>query len=314
MQVSDKLFSKASEAAVLGSMIVDPQCIPTVTEWLERDSFFLPEHQTIFDAILTVWKQNPKFDGLLVRTELENRNQLQEIGGLSYLQKVVDSAPTAANAVHYAKVVAEKKRYRGLVESVEKMDKALEKAITVDEQIEQIQGLALSLDCNPVSTEVFTAVDHATNVAIATQDHREIISTGFRNIDSIIGGIEPGQLIVTAARPSMGKTALALDVALDIAKSGKSIVFFTLEMSHQSLIERACCSLGCVNLADIKCDCPTQSNLDQFYAASLELAKYPLTIHEGGATPEKQLAFIRKWKQAHGVDLVVVDYLQLMNG
>ncbi|MFC1762563.1 DnaB-like helicase N-terminal domain-containing protein [Planctomycetota bacterium] len=95
----------------------------------------------------------------MIRTELESRNQLQEIGGLEYLQKIVNSVPTAANAVHYAKVVAEKKRYRGLVVAIEKMFKALEEVVTVDEQIEQIQELALSLDCNPVNTEAYTTAD-----------------------------------------------------------------------------------------------------------------------------------------------------------
>lgn len=177
---------------------------------------------------------------------------------------------------------------------------------------QQIQDIALGIDAARSETESFDLSDYATKVVGAMPDHQDVIPTGFGSIDRIIGGVCPGDLAILAARPSMGKSALVLDSAVNMAKTGKSVVFFTLEMTHKALIERAACALANVNGSVLKSGNPPQDELSKVCEAAFELEKLDIVFHEGGTTPEKQRAFIQTRSKTRGVDVVVVDYLQLM--
>jgi len=142
----DRLTSGHAEAAVLASMVLDPKTIPVVLGILNCGSFFSEDHRLIFDAALAVWQRTSELDGLLLRAELEAHDQLDAVGGLDYLQRMIESTPSAANAVYYAEIVAEKARYRGLVSTVERMQTAINEPLSVDEQVERVLSLAVDLD------------------------------------------------------------------------------------------------------------------------------------------------------------------------
>jgi len=290
MQGIEKIDSRAPEAAVLGSMMLEPQCIGKVLDILPDDTFFwYPEHQIIYLQIVCKYFVNEQVDGLLIRDALDRTGQLEKIGGLDYLQRVLDSVPSAANAEYYAKAVKTHKKQRDLIIAAEDIQKIVAGPDKPGSQIEQIQQIAFSLESDIIQSNYYTFRESVKRVAAELKEQKEVIKTGFHNIDYIIDGFSPGELIILAGRPSMGKSALALQFALNMAKTGLSIVFFTLEMTHKGLIERA---LRAEQVDD--------------------LSKLDIVLHEGGQTPEKQIAFIKTRKHTHRVDAVFIDYLQLM--
>jgi len=312
---SDKLWSKEGEAATLASMMLERDCIPGVLAVVQADDFYLPENKPIFTALVELYGANAPTDAVALRTELKKMNELERIGGVEYIARILDSVPSAASAGYYAGVVRDRRQYRDLLQGIERMGKVLDEPLTVSEQVQAIQDIALSLEAEKAETEFFELSEHATAVVGAMPDHQDVIPTGFRNIDRIIGGLCPGELAVIAGRPSMGKSGVALDIALNMARAGKSIVFFSLEMGHKALIERAACSLARVNGAALKSGAiPPQREFAKVCEAAFALEKVDIVFHEGGMTPAAQLAFIRARKKSRGVDVVFVDYLQLMSG
>lgn len=309
----DRLCDRASEAATIGSMIVDHRMIPVVLEWVTADSFVCEEHRRIFETIIGVWRQNPggAVDGVLLRSRLEEAGQLTDVGGLAYLDQVVNTVPTAANARYYAQRVAAKGRYRELVAATEQMRRIVADGGDVEEQVAEVQRLAMSIECERAASDIYHVSEHASQVAIDTQGGSVSIPFGFHLLDSIVPGVAPGEQIIIAARPSMGKTAFACGVALNMAQAGKRVLLFTLEMSARSLMERLIATHAGVNLSKIKHH-PPQDVLDEFYRASVDLEKLPITIVENATTPERQAAVLQAMQQGQGVDVVMIDYLQLM--
>ena len=285
----DKLWSIEAEAAVLGSILEEPKCIGLVLPLLDDKSFFRPENQVIYNSLVTLHVAGIPVDPISLRTDLKSTNQLDRVGGVDYIQQLRDSVCSAAHAVYYAGVVKDRQRYRGMVRAVNEITEVPAEPITVDEQIERIQSLALGLEQGKPAAEYVTFESCVEKIAAETQEEKTFIGTGLRNIDRIIDGVAGGEMIVLAGRPSMGKSALALQIAINMASSGLSILFFSLEMSFRALIERA---------------------LKQKQVTSLK--SLDVVLHKNGQTPEKQIAFIRTRKQTHKLDVVFIDYLQLM--
>lgn len=311
---NEKLWSVSGEAGVLGSMIVSQECIAEVISILPDEScFFKVEHRQIYSALVRMYVAGTPVDAVSLRDELKKAGHLEGTNGVKYLARVMNSVPHAANALHYAKIVRDRQRYRQLLNNVEKMRGVVNEPLDLDEMIQKFRELSLEIEPAEAGGEWFDVKDHATEVAVRMRDHQETIETPFWNVNRIIGGVAPGELVIIAGRPSMGKTALALDFTLSWARADKAVTYFTLEMTHRALIERACCNLAGVDMTKIKGGNPSQEDLEKLYAAALELKELPIIVHEGGTTPEKQIAFVRAKKKARGVDVVVIDYLQLMS-
>jgi len=309
---AEKLLSIEAEAGVLGSMMLERDCIPGVLAVVQAEDFGKPEHSVIFSALVELYSANAPTDAVALRTQLKMMNGLERIGGVEYIARILDSVPSAASVEYYARVVRDRRQYRDTLDALERMRAVLDEPLTVPEQVQRIQDIALGIDAGKPEREFFELSDHATKVVGALPDKQDVISTGFRSIDRIIGGVSPGDLVILAGRPAMGKSALALGFALNVAKSGKSIVFFSLEMTHKALIERAACALAGVNSQTLRTDKPPQEDFAKVCEQAFVLEKLNIVFHEGGLTPEKQRAFIKARKKTHGVDVVVVDYLQLM--
>lgn len=309
----EKLWSVEAEAAVLGSMIIDSDCIANVLPILPtEDAFYKEEHRLIYTALLRLYTKKQPIDAIALRTGLKATNELDAAGGVEYIAKILESVPSSANALYYAGVVRDRQRYRDLITTAEQIRAVPDEPLGVDEAIQKIQDIALAMETGKTDTEFFTLADHAAKVAEAIKENQETVLTGFRNIDRLIQGIAPGEVCIIAGRPSMGKSALALGIALNIAKAGKSVLFFTLEMTHQALIQRAIISTGKVTVSRMS-EGLTDYEFGRAKESAAELERLNLVLHEGGTTPEKQIAFIRTRKKLHKVDVVFVDYLQLMN-
>jgi len=313
-KILDKLWSLSGEAGVIGSMILDRDVMPKVLSILpDEKAFFEPKHQQIFAALLALYAEGKPTDAICLRDELERRGQLEGIGGVPYIVKILDSVPSSANSEYYSRIVRERWQYRGLVGAVESMQGVLNEPLNADEQAERIRQLAANLPTNGEPKGCFTFKDNAEKVAAEIAKTDSSIPTSYRDIDRIIDGVRPGELVIIAGRPSMGKSALALGMALKAAKDGRDVLYVSLEMGHRSLIERAIGMAGDINISLLKRFPQTDKIYERANEAAHVISKYNLTIHDRLNTPQKLASFVAEQNKTKKVEIVFVDYLQLMS-
>jgi replicative DNA helicase len=244
--------SLAAEAAVLGSMLIDSDCIGHVVEILERDAFYRIEHRHIFDALIGLYEKNKGIgiDAVLLRDELVKRDQLEDVGGVEYIGRILDSVPSSANVTYYANVVKDKMLLRELIaasgeildncynqrgETRETLDEAERKIFAVTDK--NISGNAAAL--KDLVIRSFELIESRQGT------HVTGLATSFYELDDLTCGLQNGEMIVIAGRPSMGKTSLALNIAEHIGLMDKTpIAIFSLEMGRQQLAERFLCSIS----------------------------------------------------------------------
>jgi len=311
----DKVHSLEAEGAVLGSMILDPACISRVLPRLPRaDSFYLPEHQTIYEAIVALFTDGRPIDGVTVRTQLKEMGKLEEIGGPGYLQEILKTVPTSANSVYYANTVREKETERRLRSAIEEAATVVDEGGSVAERIAKVQEIILELQTGrnaPDYVEVKNVVGQVAGEMFETE--AEVVATGFREVDKLIQGFRPGEFGILAGRPSMGKSALMLSTALNMAKSGVPVLIFTLEMTPKALVERALCGLAGVDIMDVRSSEVGQDIREAICEQAFELRKCDIILSPVVQTPDQQRALIHRLKQTHDIGIAFVDYLQLMS-
>ena len=311
----NKYFSIEAEAGVLGSMLLDPEIITKILPRVPlSEAFFKEEHRIIYDALIKLYIAGTPIDAISLRTELKQQNQLEAIGGVSYLQKILESLPHAANGVYYAGVIRSMQKEREIISAVADIAAVPDDVGTPDEKIEQIQSVALSLV--PVSTGPdFIEIGSEAAIIAAemgtTQDGA--LKSGFKSIDRLINGFYPGELIILAGRPSMGKSALMLDFALNIAKGGSGVLLFSLEMTPRALIERAICNLACLDSQRVQAGHINADETTEIYNQAAELQKLNILISKVGEKPEQIAGLIHRLKQTHNISAVFLDYMQLMS-
>jgi len=312
---SDKLFSIEAEAGVLGSIILDPDCIPKVLPRLPRsEAFFKAEHRIIFDALVKLYIAGTPIDAISLRTELKRQNKLEKVGGVEYLRKILESLPHAANAGFYANVIREMQKEREVRRAVAEITSIPDEPGTVSEKILKLQELALALEPVEAGPDFVEVGSLATLIATEMgtgQD--EVIITGFWGLDKLISGFYPGELVILAGRPSMGKSALMLDFALNIAKADIGALIFSLEMTEKALTERAICNLACLDSKRIREGNITADETAELYNQAAELQKLNILISKIGSSPEQIAGLTHRLKQTHNIGIIFVDYLQLMS-
>jgi len=315
--------SLAAEAAVLGSMIIDPQCIGRVVEILGRDAFYRVEHQMIFDALVDLFqtKKGTVIDGVLLRDQLEKRKQMETVGGVEYLQRVVESVPSAGSVEYYAGIVKEKALLRELIvaageileeayspvgEADEKLDEAEKKIFAVADK--RITSAAVSI--KDIVSQAYELIEKREGT------HVTGLSTGFDELNELTCGLQKGEMVIVAGRPSMGKTAFVLNIAEHLGVDERApVAFFSLEMGKQQLAERLLCSRS-----GVKADLVRKGMLgDDHYRRLLEACsayyEAPIYIDDTPAiSPLELRAKARRLKHQFAIQCVIVDYLQLMHG
>jgi replicative DNA helicase len=316
-----------AEMALLGSVLVDREIMGAVGEIVRSSDFYAHVHETIFSVLQELFDRGEPLDKITVAEELKRRNALERVGGLSYLSSLMDTVQTAASASYYAKLVREKAVLRGLIhagtkitqigyEAEEDVDGALD---SCEQMVYQIGQRQLSGDFMPVKGLMKEAFDHIDRLFHA-RGERTGLTSGYRDIDHLTAGFQPGNFIILAGRPGMGKTSFALNMAVHAAReaaeigSGEPIAFFSLEMSNHELVQRLICAEARIAMHDMRRGNIKQHQWEDISHAMGALNELPLYLDDSGALSVTEVrSRCRRLKSAHGLSAVFLDYLQLLS-
>ena len=312
-----------AEAAVLGSMLLDRECIGDVVEAISADSFSLTEHRILFDAILSLYEKHKDggIDLVLLRDELKKRKSLEAVGGVDYLVRVAESVPSAANVGYYANIVKEKSMLRELVHACseilheaceeagdvgEKLDTAEKRVFEVTEK--KIQGSATPI--KDLITQAFENIESRKGGDGVTG-----LPTGFEELNHMLCGFQKGEMVIVAGRPSMGKTSFALNIAEYIGVNDNTpVVIFSLEMGKQQLVERFLCSCSGIDSQVVRKGMLGTDDMMRLQEAGGKLFEKPIFIDDSPElTPLMIRAKCRRLKSQYDIQAVFIDYLQLMS-
>lgn len=312
-----------SEKAVLGSLLLRKDSLIEIEDVINGDSFYVAKHKMIFEAMLDLFSKNEPIDILSLSTKLSEKKMLEVVGGNQYLAELINTVPSSTNVKHYAEIVQKKYVLRSLIEAADYVsDIAFEEGEdNMDEILDLAEKKIFSVVNSPKSQK-FVSMKEALPLAYERLEklHENKgmlrgIPTGFRDLDAMLSGFQPSDLIILAARPSVGKTTLALDMArMSATIHDKSILIFSLEMSSQQLVDRMLSAESRVNAWNLRTG---KLNGDQDFTQlrdSLDkLSKAKIYIDDQpGNSIVRMKATSRRVKAEKGLDMIVVDYLQLM--
>jgi len=313
--------SLAAEAAVLGSMIIDPTCIGQVLQHLSRQAFYRPEHQMIFDAVVALYEKNPSeaIDGVLLRDELEKRKQLEAVGGVEYLAKVMESVPSSANVMYYAEIVKDKMLLREMIAAAsEILNEAYDESGEASEKLDEAERRIFAVTDRRISGTAYPLKDLVT-AGYELIEKREVtlvtgLSTGYEALNNLTCGLQNGEMIVIAGRPSMGKTSLAMNIAEHLAVVEKlPLAIFSLETSRQQLAERFMCSASEIDAQAVRKGMLSTEDHQKLVETCGVLSEAPIYIDDTASlTPLELRAKARRLKSLYDIRAVFIDYLQLM--
>jgi replicative DNA helicase len=314
--------SLAAEAAVLGSMMVDPACIGQVVEQIDRQAFYRIEHQMIFDAIIALYEKNrpEAIDGVLIRDELEKRKQLETIGGVEYLSKVMESVPSAANVIYYTGIVKDKMLLRETIAAAsEILEQAFDESGETDEKLDEAERKIFAITDKKISGSAIAIKDLVTRAYELIEkregSHVTGLATGYYELDEKTCGLQDSEMIVIAGRPSMGKTSLALNIAEHIGLvENASVAIFSLETSRQQLAERFLCSASAIDAQKVRKGMLSTEDYQKLVETCGTLSEAPIYIDDAsGLTPLELRAKARRLKSLYNIRSIFIDYLQLMH-
>jgi replicative DNA helicase len=314
------------EMGVLGCTLLDPnQCIGECIEKLKDDgksAFYDLRHQTIYETLSEMFNARQPIDLITVQQNLKDRQLLEQVGGIAYLSQLQDAVPSAANLSYYLEKTREKYLLRKLIQTCSGVvGRIYDYEGDVEALLDEVEKEILHVNESREQNEV-KDVKKLVNEALVTIEHffnrkGELsgVATGFPDLDKMTDGLHGGEMIIVAARPSMGKTSLAMNIAEHVAlELGLPVAVFSLEMSASSLILRMLCSLARVNMRSIRDGFMSESDFPKLMTASGRLAGAKLLIDDTAGLSILQLrARARRMHQQHGIKLFVIDYLQLLN-
>ena len=313
----------AAEMSVLGGMLLSKDAIADVLEKLRPGDFYRPAHQNVYDAILDLYGRGEPADAVTVAAELDRRGLLRRIGGAPYLHTLISTVPTAANAGYYAGIVAEKALLRRLVEAgtrIVQYGYAGAEGADVAEVVDRAQAEIYDV-AEGRTSEDFVALEDLLQPtmdeidAIASQGGlARGVPTGFVELDEVTNGLHPGQMIVIAARPGMGKSTLGLDFLRSCSiKHQMSSVIFSLEMSKSEIVMRLLSAEAKIKLADMRSGRMSDDDWTRLARRMSEISEAPLYIDDSPNLMMMEIrAKARRLKQKADLKLIVIDYLQLM--
>lgn len=312
-----------AEHAVLGTILLQDKALLKIVEILKPDDFYRDAHKTIFAAMLSLFEKREPHDLITVTGLLADQNKLEDVGGASYLASLTDIIPFSGTLVHHANIIRKKSILRRLIQTtsevtarcfdaqddIESLIDEAEKTIFEIAHTNKGQGFL------PMASIVPKAFDRITNL-FEKQEHITGVATGYEELDRITAGLQPAELIILAARPSMGKTALAMNIVQHAALISKATVaVFSLEMSMESLALRMLCSVGRIDSQRIRTGKLQDNDWPKLTRATGMLSDASIHIDDtAGLSALEMRAKARRLKSEHNLGLIVVDYLQLMQG
>ena len=319
-----------AEQCVLSAMLLDKEAIAKATEILTSNDFYREAHRVIFNAMMELYNKNEAVDMVTVTEILRRDNKLDDVGGIAYVTGLANAVPTAANIKYHADIVAEKSVLRQLVRvsteiatmGYEANDDVGVLLDTAESRILEISNRKKKADFTAISDVLMDSVQNLEKL-LNNKGGLTGLPTGFNDLDKLTSGLQPSDFIILAARPSMGKTALALNVVQNVAlrahkKIGgepRSVAFFSLEMSKEQLVSRMLCAEANIDSQRLKVGELQDSDWESLWSACDAMSKAKIYIDDtAGITAMEMRSRARRLKAEHGLDLIVVDYLQLMQG
>jgi len=312
-----------AERSILGAILLDNSALNTAIESIKPEDFFLPQHRQVFNQMIALGEAQQAIDLVTLTEELHRRGELESSGGAPYLASLADGVPRVSNVEHYARIVKEKAMLRNLIHTTHNIQ---QKAFEAEEGADMILDgaessiFALAEDrvkagLVPIKEIVQQSFDRLEKIF---REGKSItgISTGYGELDKLLSGLQPSELLILAARPSQGKTALALNLAENIAlRGGQPVAIFSLEMSKESLLQRLVASVAQVDAHKFRTGHLNREDWRRMTDALSTISSAPLWVDDAGGTTVLEIgAKARRLKRDKGLELLVVDYLQLISG
>lgn len=314
--------NEEAEQAVLSGVFLRPDLLQELVDQLRPVDFYVPAHRIIFGAFVALCEQNTPVDEVTVFDWLVSHSQLEAAGGAAYLGELSRAVVSGANAVHWAKIVRDKAMQRALIDtSAQIISNCYDASKDVPTLLDESERAIFSISERANSKTFASSSELVRSVfdeLLARYNNKSVttgVPTGYMMLDRMTAGLQPTDLIILAARPSMGKTAFALNVAMRAALSGgATVAIFSLEMSKESLMDRMLCAWGRVELSRVRRGFLEDDDWAKLSASADALSQAKIFIDDtAGLTPLALRARCRRLKAEHGLDLVMVDYLQLMH-
>ena len=319
-----------AEQSGLGAMLIDKEALAKATEILSAADFYREAHRVIFSAMLEIYNKNEAVDMITVTDILRRDNKLEDVGGIAYITSLANVVLTAANVKYHAEIVAEKSVLRQLVKvsteiaamGYEANDEVGVLLDTAESRILEISNRKKRADFTPISAVLMDSVQNIEKL-LNNKGGLTGIPTGFNDLDKLTSGLHPSDFIILAARPSMGKTALALNIVQNVALRAhkrvggdpRSVAFFSLEMSKEQLVNRMLCAEANIDSQRLRIGEMKEDDWTHLWDACDVMSKAKIYIDDtAGITVMDMRSRARRLKAEHGLDLIVVDYLQLMQG
>ncbi|MDG5473892.1 replicative DNA helicase [Jeotgalibacillus sp. ET6] len=312
-----------AEQAVIGAIFLEPQVLISAAEILMPEDFYRSSHQKIFEVMMSLSDKGKAIDLITVTEELSAAKELEDVGGVSYLSDVAASVPTAANLEYYARIVEEKSLLRRLIRTATTI---AQDGYAREDEVENLLGEAERSIMEVANRKNTSAFHSMKDVLVRTYDNIEIlnsqkgdvtgIATGFNELDRMTAGFQRNDLIIVAARPSVGKTAFALNIAQNVAtKTGENVAIFSLEMGAEQLVMRMLCAEGNINAQNLRTGALTDEDWRKLTMAMGSLSNAGIYIDDTpGVRVQDIRAKCRRLKQEHGLGMILIDYMQLIHG
>lgn len=313
-----------AEQAILGGLMLDSEAWDDVASLIDTPDFYRPAHKKIFEAIKSLNRQGQSADIVVLSNHIQRNNEMEAIGGPRYLAELIENTPSTVYLEQYSKIVKEKSLVRKMVAATQKIaDEGLTEGFEdVEKYLEAAESSVFNVAQTGSDKQTLTGPDELVKNSItkiqeimALKGNITGISTGFLELDEMTAGLHGGELIIVAARPSMGKTALGLNITSHAAlREGKSVAFFSVEMPKEQLMMRILASEAKINLGKIRIGQIDDNSWARLINTAAKMSESKLYINDSsGISPFEIRSIARKHQSKHGLDLIVIDYLQLMS-
>ncbi len=310
-----------AEMAVIGSILVDREMMAAVSEILSPADFYAHVHETIFAALAQLYERGEPLDKITLAEELRRRDLLEQVGGLPYVTSLMDTVPTAASAEYYANIVREKSSLRGLIhaggqiarigfENEEDVEGALDRSEQIVYEVGRRQKHGEFSPITKLLKGAFEQIDRLYH----SRGNRTGLTSGFVDIDEYTAGFQPGNFIIVAARPAMGKTSMALNMAAAAAREEqKPIAFFSLEMTNEELVTRLLCAEARINGQHLRRGNIRDPEWEKISKGMSTLSELPIYIDDSGTITVTEIrSRCRRLQSGDGLSAIFIDYLQLV--
>lgn len=312
-----------AEVSLLGAILIDEEVLTNVSDSLFAADFYEKRHTTIYESMLRLYERHQPVDLLTLSDELQRKNQLELIGGSAYLSELTNMVPTAAHAEAYAEIVSQKAIRRRLIKaSGDIAELGYDDDANVGELLEQAEAQLFAVSGNSNKNDLVSLEQILTEsfdrMEELHKDRNKLrgVRTGWRDLDTLTAGLQRSDLIVIASRPAMGKTTLMTNLAYNIAaKEKQAVLFFSLEMSKEQLVDRMLADAASVNAWDIRTGNLSDEDFEKISEAMGEMAEAPIYIDDTpGLSVLEMRTKARRESHNHPLGLIIIDYLQLMQG